>query len=332
MKRIIFDELGGPEVLKLRHEELPPPAAGEVRVRIEAIGLNRYEAKFRQGFYPVQPVFPSGIGAEAAGVVEALGEGVDRFAVGDRVTAVPFNTVAGTGAYAEYANIPATCLLRSIEGQAASEEAVTWMAALNAYNLVALPKIAPGATVLTTAATSAIGIGTIQIARDLGATVIATTRKREKVERLLKVGAHHVIVTGEEPLTQRVLELTGGQGVDLALDAVAGELVAEILAATKVGGLVRLYGVQSLPNVAFSSARLNISLSLLVMKTITYSALFQLTTKPDALAEAETYIREAVKRRALTPMVERIFRLDDIIEAHRYLDAADLFGKIVVVP
>lgn len=332
MRRVVFNELGGPEVLKLRHEELPPPAAGDVRVRIEAIGLNRYEARFRQGLYPVQPVLPSGIGGEAAGFIEALGEGVDRFAVGDRVTAVPFDTLAGTGAYAEYANIPATSLLRSIEGQAAPEESVTWMAALNAYNLVALPKIAPGFTVLTTAATSALGIATIQIARDLGATVIATTRNRGKIRKLLEVGAHHAIATEEEPLVHRVMELTGGQGVDLALDAVAGDLVTDILAATKIGGLVRLYGVQSLPNVEFSSVRLNISLSLLVMKTITYSALFQLTTRPDALAQAETYIRDAVKRRALTPMIDRIFRFDDIVEAHRYLDAADLFGKIVVIP
>jgi NADPH:quinone reductase-like Zn-dependent oxidoreductase len=190
----------------------------------------------------------------------------------------------------------------------------------------------PGSTVLTTAATSALGIATIQIARDLGATVIATTRKREKIAKLLKIGAHHAIATEEEPLVHRVMELTGGQGVDLALDAIAGDIVADILTATKIGGLVRLYGVQSLPNIEFASARLNISLSLLVMKTITYSALFELITKPDALAEGETYIRDAVKRGALTPTVERVFRLDDIVEAHRCLDAADLFGKIVVVP
>ena len=117
------------------------------------------------------------------------------------------------------------------------------MAYLNAYNLLTAPRVEPGTTVLTIGATSGVGLATIQIARDLGATVIATTRKRRKAAALRDAGAHHVIVTEEEKLTDRVLELTGGRGVDLALDPVAGPSVADILATTAIGGYVLIYGV-----------------------------------------------------------------------------------------
>jgi len=206
MRRVIFEEKGGPEVLKFETLDLPSPATGEVRIKIKAIGLNRYESMFRQGIYVVPPELPSAIGAEAVGIVEALGGDVSGFSVGDRVTAVPFTTIAGTGVYADTANVPTTTLLRSLDGTTDAEEAITWMAYLNAYNLLTAPRVEPGTTVLTIGATSGVGLATIQIARDLGATVIATTRKRRKAAALRDAGAHHVIVTEEEKLTDRVLE------------------------------------------------------------------------------------------------------------------------------
>ena len=232
MRRVIFEEKGGPEVLKFDgttdaeeaitwmaylnaynlltaprvEPDLPSPATGEVRIKIKAIGLNRYESMFRQGVYVVPPELPSAIGAEAVGIVEALGGNVSGFSVGDRVTAVPFTTIAGTGVYADTANVPTTTLLRSLDGTTDAEEAITWMAYLNAYNLLTAPRVEPGTTVLTIGATSGVGLATIQIARDLGATVIATTRKRRKAAALRDAGAHHVIVTEEEKLTDRVLE------------------------------------------------------------------------------------------------------------------------------
>jgi NADPH:quinone reductase-like Zn-dependent oxidoreductase len=108
MRRVIFEEKGGPEVLKFETLDLPSPATGEVRIKIKAIGLNRYESMFRQGVYVVLPELPSAIGAEAVGIVEALGGDVSGFSVGDRVTAVPFTTIAGTGVYADTANVPTT--------------------------------------------------------------------------------------------------------------------------------------------------------------------------------------------------------------------------------
>jgi len=133
MRRVIFEEKGGPEVLKFETLDLPSPATGEVRIKIKAIGLNRYESMFRQGVYVVPPELPSAIGAEAVGIVEALGGDVSGFSVGDRVTAVPFTTIAGTGVYADTANVPTTTLLRSLDGTTDAEEAITWMAYLNAY-------------------------------------------------------------------------------------------------------------------------------------------------------------------------------------------------------
>src|SRR5579859_7271348 len=124
MQRVIFEEKGGPEVLKFETLDLPSPATGEVRIKVKAIGLNRYESLFRQGLYPVQPELPSAIGAEAVGIVEAVGEDVSGFSVGDRVTAVPLMTIAGTGGYADTANVPTTTLVRSLDDTTDAEEAI----------------------------------------------------------------------------------------------------------------------------------------------------------------------------------------------------------------
>jgi NADPH:quinone reductase-like Zn-dependent oxidoreductase len=199
MRRVIFEEKGGPEVLKFETLDLPSPATGEVRIKIKAIGLNRYESMFRQGVYVVPPELPSAIGAEAVGIVEALGGDVSGFSVGDRVTAVPFTTIAGTGVYADTANVPTTTLLRSLDGTTDAEEAITWMAYLNAYNLLTAPRVEPGTTVLTIGATSGVGLATIQIAPRFGGYRYrdyprrAQRRHRQlshgSTERLIAVGA-----------------------------------------------------------------------------------------------------------------------------------------------
>lgn len=329
MRRVIFEEKGGPEVLKFETLDLPSLAAGEVRIKIKAIGLNRYESLFRQGLYPIQPELPSAIGAEAVGIVEALGEDVSGFSVGDRVTAVPFITIAGTGAYADTANVPATALLRSLDGTTDAEEAITWMAYLNGYNLLTVRRVEPGTTVLTMGATSGVGLATIQIARDLGATVIATTRKRRKAAALRDVGAHHVIVTEQEKLTDRVLELTGGRGVDLVLDPVAGPNLADILAATAIGGYVLIYGVLGVPE--FTTARLDLPLPAMVMKYVSYATIWEFVLNPSRMKAAQAYIRDAHRRGVIKPVIDRTFPLSEIVAAHQYLDGCDLFGKIVVL-
>jgi NADPH:quinone reductase len=330
MRRVIFEEKGGPEVLKFETLDLPSPATGEVRIKIKAIGLNRYESMFRRGVYVVPPELPSAIGAEAVGIVEALGGDISGFSVGDRVTAVPFTTIAGTGVYADTANVPTTTLLRSLDGTTDAEEAITWMAYLNAYNLLTAPRVEPGTTVLTIGATSGVGLATIQIARDLGATVIATTRKRRKAAALRDAGAHHVIVTEEEKLTDRVLELTGGRGVDLALDPVAGPSVADILATTAIGGYVLIYGVLGVPD--FATARLDLPLPAIVMKFVSYATVWELVLNPPRMETAQAYIRDAHRRGVIKPVIDRTFPLSEIVAAHQYLDGRDLFGKIVVLP
>jgi NADPH:quinone reductase len=239
---------------------------------------------------------------------------------------------AGTGVYADTANVPTTLLLRSLDGTTDAEEAITWMAYLNAYNLLTARRVEPGTTVLTIGATSGVGLVTIQISRDLGATVIATTRKRRKAAALRDAGAHHVIVTEEEKLTDRVLELTGGRGVDLALDPVAGPSVADILATTAIGGYVLIYGVFGNPDFAFATARLDLPLPAIVMKFVSYATVWELVLNPPRMETAQAYIRDAHRRGAIKPVIDRTFPLSEIVAAHQYLDGRDLFGKIVVLP
>ena len=206
------------------------------------------------------------------------------------------------------------------------------MAYLTAYNLLTVPRVEPGTTVLTIGATSGIGLATVQIARDLGATVIATTRKRRKAAALRDAGAHHVIVTEEEKLTDRVLELTGGRGVDLALDPVAGPSVADILAnTTAIGGYVLIYGVLGVPDL--TTARLDLALPAIVMKFCQLChGYVELVLNPPRMETAQAYIRDAHRRGVIKPVIDRTFHLSEIVAAHQYLDGRDLFGKVVVLP
>ena len=204
MRRVTYGRLGGPEVLRIEEATLPPPGEGEVRLLVKAIGLNRFEALMRRDAYIVSPTLPAAMGAEATGVVEAVGPGVTRFRVGDRATALPLAPVAGTGVYADAANVPEACLVRPVEGAGDAEEAALWCAYLTAWELLCAPRVEAGATVLVTAAASSVGLAAIQIARDLGAVPIATTRAGGKADALLAAGAAHVVVTSEAPLAQRV--------------------------------------------------------------------------------------------------------------------------------
>src|ERR1051325_5895063 len=158
-KAVRFDELGGPEVLRLEEVTLGEPGKGEVRIRVDAIGLNRAESNFRSGTYVYPPGLPgSGLGYEAAGTVEALGEGIDGFKVGDAVSAVPTFLMTDYNTYADSTILPAHALVHRPDGIDAATGAATWMAYTTAYGLlVEYGKVKPGDAVLITAASSSVG-------------------------------------------------------------------------------------------------------------------------------------------------------------------------------
>src|SRR5277367_3261038 len=231
-KVVRFHEFGGPEVLRFESLELGEPAAGEVRVRIEAIGLNRAEVGFRSDRYIERAILPARIGYEAAGVVEALGEGVKGFSVGEQICVLPSFSMNKYGVYAERAIVPAYALLKRPAGLGTHTCAAIWMQYLTAYGaLIDISTIGPGDAVIITAASSSVGLAAIQIANHAGAVSIAVTRTEAKEAELRELGAGHVIVTEKQTLETEVLRITGGKGANVTFDPIAGPIVASLAAA-----------------------------------------------------------------------------------------------------
>ncbi|MFC7549866.1 zinc-dependent alcohol dehydrogenase family protein [Plantactinospora sp. GCM10030261] len=328
MSRVVrFHELGGPEVLRVEEATVGEPGPGEVRVRIEAIGLNRAEAMFRGGYY-IEPVraFPTSLGTEAAGVLEAVGDGVTDLRAGDPVSVVPAFSQNDYGVYAERAIVPAAAVLPRPDWVDAVTGAAVWMPYVTAYGaLLDMGGLRPGDTVLLTAASSSVGLAAIQIANRIGATPIATTRTTTKRDLLLKAGAADVIVTDEEDVVDRVHAATGGRGAEFVFDAVAGPGTARLSSAVAPGGTLCLYGALGGGDTPFplvDAMRRGLNLR--------GYTLYEITTDPDRLRRAAAFVTSGLRGGALAPVVDRVFDLSDIVEAHRYLESNAQFGKIVV--
>ena len=330
MKRVIFDRIGDPEVLRLQDDTLPPPSEGQVRLAIDAIGLNRFEALFRRDAYFVSPDLPSPIGAEASGRVTACGPNVEGIAVGDRVTTLPLLPAIGTGVYATEANVPTEALVHALDGATPSQDAAFWCAYFTAYGLLDDPTAKAGDFVLATAASSSVGLALIQIARSRGLKLIATTRTAGKRDQLLDAGAHAVIVTQDEDLPDRIAEITEGKGVKVSADAVMGSGFTDVVKATAQGGSVRIYGTLGEP--AMAGTRVDVDLFDIVAKPIKFFSVYEVLLNPDRRAAAEAHLREAFAEGSVSPTLDRTFGLDEIVEAHRYLENSTQFGKVIVLP
>jgi NADPH:quinone reductase len=329
MQHVKFSTIGGPEVLDLVSLELSPVGPREVRLKIAAIGVNRFEALFRQDFYALSPSLPSVMGVEGVGTIVEVGAEVDNYAISDRVTVLPTQTpFVGSGTYATHANIPASALVKSIHGTSDVEEAAVWMAGLQAYNLLTKSPVKPGDAVLVTAATSPVGAALVHFARDMGATVFATTRTMARKNQLLELGAHHAIATDDEVLSDVVKQATDGSGVRLALDTVGGPVLAQAVLSLAEGGSVFSYGAQTSPDI--KAAQITVPLIALDRRFISFVDLFELIEVPERFAAAKEYIRSAVSRGVFKPRIDSTYTLENVRDAHRRMDVGQLSGKVVV--
>ncbi|MGA5036685.1 zinc-dependent alcohol dehydrogenase family protein [Streptomyces capoamus] len=323
-----FHETGGPEVLRLEDVEPGEPGPGEVLLRIEAIGVNRADGLFRGGVY-IEPVkqFPARLGTEAAGVVEAVGPGVTAVAPGQPVSVVPGFSPNDYGVYAERALVPASAVLpRSPEVDPVSGAAV-WMPYLTAYGaLVEVGGVRAGDVAVVTAASSSLGLAAIRTANRLGATPVAVTRTRAKRQRLLDDGAAEVIVSDEEDVAGRVLELTGGRGAEHVLDAVAGPGVRELARAVAAGGTLLLWGMQSGEPTPFPG----FDLGMPPLNMRTYTVTREVLAVPERMRRAVAFVDSGLRSGTLRPEVDRTFPLADVVAAHRYMEAGAQYGKIVL--
>lgn len=329
-----FEREGGPEVLQVQRVNVADPRPGQVRVRVEAIGLNRAEAMYRGGYYYERPEqFPAVLGYEAAGVVDALGADVVGWAPGDEVSIVPSFSQREIGAYAQHVNVPARALVRRPEGQPADQGAAIWMAAATAYGgLIEIGKLRAGDNVLITAASGSVGLAAIQVAQRAGATAIVTTRKAAKREHLLRAGATHVIVTGEEPLLERVREYTDGRGAELVFDATAGASTTELASATARDGKLILYGFlhQSTEPGSFGSTHVTLPMTNWSIDMRWFAAGLELAHDDALLRRTQHYVLSGLRTGSLTSRIDRHFDLDEIVAAHRYLESNAQVGKVIV--
>jgi len=327
MARIVrFHQTGGPEVLKIEQVDVPPPGPGEVRIAVKALGLNRAESMFRSGHYLEQPRFPARLGYEAAGTVEALGEGVQGLKIGDAVSTIPAFSQNQYGVYGDTAIVPAFAVAKHPASLSWAEAAAVWMQYATAYGaLIDIAGLKAGDTLLIPAASSSVGIAAIQIARMIGATPVALTRGSSKRKALLDNGAAHVIATEEQDLVAEAKKLTGGKGARIVFDPVGGPTVAKLTVAMAERGILILYG-------ALSTEPTPLPLMDVVGKSLTIRGylLFEITGDPRRLKRAKKFIVDGLSAGKLKPVVAKTFPLEQIVEAHRYMESNQQVGKIVV--
>ena len=318
---IRIQKTGGPEVLDWEEIELAAPAPGEVLVRHSAVGLNYIDVYFRSGLYPI-PSFPAGLGMEAAGVVEAIGEGVNEVQVGDRVA------YAGgpLGAYAEARSIPAHRLVRLPDAIDDQQGAAMMLQGMTVeYLLRRTHRVEAGETVLFHAAAGGIGLIACQWLNHLGATVIGTVGSEEKAALAKAHGCHHTINYREEDFVTKVKELTEGAGVPVVYDSVGKDTWEGSLDCLAPLGMMVSFGNSSGAVAEFNIGVLTQKGSLFLTRP---TLLTYIAKREDLVASAQELF-EVVSSGAVKINVNQTYALKDAAQAHRDLEARKTTGSTV---
>jgi NADPH2:quinone reductase len=318
-----IEQHGGPEVIQWVDVDLPDPGPGEVRIRSTAVGLNFIEVYQRTGLYQLK--LPSGLGTESVGVVEALGEGVTEFAIGDRV-----GTFGPTiGSYATHRNLLAENLVKlpdSVDDRTAA--AILLKGGTTEFLIERCAKVQPGWTVLVHAAAGGVGHLAVGWLKAIGATVIGTVGSADKAERARRAGADHVIQYREHDIAESVREITGGDGVEVVLDGVGAATWDASLKSAKRRGLIVSYGNASGPVTGVALSQLNTNGSLFVTRPTMFH---YYATKPERDA-GFARVFEMLAKGAINPEIGQTFALEDAAEAHRQLEAGKTEGASVLLP
>ena len=320
---IRIHQTGGPEVLSWEEVDVQAPAAGEATVLHHAVGLNFIDTYHRTGLYPLP--LPAGIGLEGAGVVEAVGPDVSEVKVGDRIA------YAGgpVGSYAEVRNIPAHRLLKLPDAIAFNTAAAMMLQGLTAaYLLRRTYRVQPGDVVLIHAAAGGVGLIACQWAKVLGATVIGTVGSPAKAELARAHGCDHVINYSTENFTQRVREITGGEGVPVVYDGVGKDTFMGSLDSLRPLGMLVTYGNASGPVPPFDLLQLSQKGSLFV----TRPTIVHYTAKRADLEALGAELFEIVASGKVRIEVNQTYPLKDAAQAHRDLEARKTTGSTILVP
>jgi len=320
---IRMHETGGPDVLRWEPIDLPPPGPGEVRVRHEAVGLNFIDTYHRTGLYPVP--LPAVLGSEAAGIVEAVGEGVTELAPGDRVA----YATAPIGAYAEARNIPAAVLVKVPQGIDAQVAAATMLKGLTAHYLLDIGRVREDRpTILVHAAAGGVGLLLCQWAKHFGATVIGTAGSDEKAKLAREHGCDHVILYRRENVRQRIHELTEGQKVDVVYDSVGKDTFHDSIASLRPRGMMVSFGQSSGAVPPFEPRILAAGGSLF----FTRPTLHDYARKREELVTRARDLFGAIADGTLTIRVAQTYPLREAARAHADLEGRKTTGSTVLVP
>ena len=320
---IRIHQTGGPEAMRWEKVEVGEPGPGQVRIRHTAVGLNFIDTYHRSGLYPLP--LPSGIGLEAAGVVEAVGEGVSEFKPGDRA-----GYCSGpVGAYAEARLFPAERLIKLPGGIDDRTAAAMLLQGLTAqYLLRRTHRVKAGETILVHAAAGGVGQILGQWGKHLGATVIGTVGSEDKARLAKANGCDHVILYRKEKVSQRVRELTKGAGVPVVYDGVGKDTFMDSLDCLAPLGLMVTFGNASGPVPPFEPVILSQKGSLF----LTRPSLIHYTAKRSDLLGAAAELFEVVQKGAVKISVNQTFPLKEAVAAHQALEARKTTGSTLLLP
>jgi len=322
-RAIRVSKTGGPEVMEYVEVEVGEPGPGEVRIRHAAVGLNFIDVYFRAGQYP-QPL-PNGLGQEAAGTIEAVGEGVSAFQVGDRVA------YAGrpNGAYAEERVMPAAILVKLPDSISFDTAAAMMLQGMTVqYLLRQTYQVKAGDTILLHAAAGGIGLIACQWARALGATVIGTVGSAEKAALAMRHGCTHAINTQTENFVERVKEITGGRGVPVVYDAVGKDTFIGSLDCLRPRGMMVSFGNASGPVPPFGVSELASRGSLF----LTRPSLGNYTATREELDATAADLFAMVESGKLSIEINQRYALKDVGQAHADLEARKTTGSTILIP
>jgi NADPH2:quinone reductase len=321
-RALICSGLGGPDALHLETVEIPAPQAGEIRVTIHASGLNFPDLLMSHGQYQLKPDMPFVPGFEAAGVVDTVGAGVTRFVVGDRVMVRRW-----WGCHAEAITVPQDAALPLPPGFGFAEGAAFVVATSTATNAVMQRgQLQPGETLLVHGAAGGVGLAAVEIGKLLGGRVIATASSEEKLEVARSRGADVVINYTKQDFRQAVMDATGGQGADVVLDPVGGDVFEKSLRCMAWGGRILVVGFTSgrIPEIRMNQPLLK------CISIVGVRAIEHLERKPAEGAEYQRRMLEWAGQGHLRPHISHQFPFDRWREAMAALESRAAIGRVVI--
>ena len=324
MKAFRFYETGGPEVLRFEDVEIPTPGRGELRIRHEAVAINFRDILVRRGQHVLR-AFPSGLGLESAGTVDAIGTEVSGFSIGDRVACV----AGPDSAYAESRVVPAARAVKLPDGIEARTAAAMMIRGMTArYLLHETYKVKAGDAILVHAAAGGVGLILCQWAKHLGATVIGTVGSDEKAAVARAHGCDHVFVYTRDDFAERVRALTGGQGVPVVYDSVGKSTFEGSLRSLRRRGVLASFGEASGDPDPVPPRRLGLLGSIF----LTHPSLGDYTATRAELLATSNDLFEVVRSGKVRIEINHTYALKDAAQAHRDVEARKTTGSIVLIP